>query len=88
MIILETKAHNKRTRYIGKKNKDVMSFSESEGRFLPHGSVISLSPLSCAGLTTNILIVFTLTGTLGAAEERPALALLQSWNHSNRRANL
>ena len=62
--------------------------SNSEARFQPHGSVISPFPFGCAGLTTNILIVFTLMGTLGAAEERPALPLLQSWNYSNKRANL
>ena len=40
--------------------------------------------LVVAGLPTNILIVFTLTGTWGAAEQRPALPLLQSWDHSDR----
>ena len=53
-------------------------------RSRPHGPVVSFSPFSCAGLTTNILIVFTLTAPWGDAEERPAPPLLQSWDHSDR----
>ncbi len=56
---------------------------ENEAGSWPHASVVSFSPFSCAGLTTNILIVFTLTATWGAAE-RPAQPLLQSWDHSDR----
>lgn len=40
-----------------------------------------------AGLTTNILIVFTLTATWGAAEERPAFAAVLG-SLRKRRANL
>lgn len=58
--------------------------SENKARSWPLGPVVSFFPFSCAGLTTNVLIVFTLTDTWGAAEERPALPLLQSRDHSQR----
>ncbi len=98
-IVLATQEPGRRLKVFKQNNLDIQSIRYSavstlkqkghgagavriRARSRPHGSLVSFSPFSCAGLTTNILIVFTLTAMWGAAE-RPALPLLQSWDHSD-----